>query len=344
MAVRDHEPIVIEEFNGWWDRGDDESCPSDHFTKADNIQYFHSGFETRDPVDKYQEVTVPLTKILRVYNYVMQTGQSLLVLTEGGKIYHCIGKTTVHGPILTIPTMEDFGFTAIAGRAYITPFKTYVDANGVNYELGLPNEFLYVYKGDGSQARKAAGFPPVNSGKLPFLAYNAATDGQVTQGIHVIAVSFNNGILGTEVFPIVDALGDKQVQLTNIPIGPVGTTSRTIVMTKAIDPKDYKADQTTYTYYVVETIPDNTTKDKKIDPTDEQLITVYIPGGAAAPVSGSLLVANTDTDGFCDFGFHLVGVVYETEYRISICAWSREFWWKHVRGYAESRESIEYSN
>jgi len=70
-GVRDHEPIVIEDFNGLWDRGDDESAPSDHFIQADNIQYFNSGFETRDPIDKYQDIATPLTKILRVYDYVM---------------------------------------------------------------------------------------------------------------------------------------------------------------------------------------------------------------------------------------------------------------------------------
>ena len=46
-------PSVIEEFHGWWDRGDDESAPSNHFIKADNVQYFHSGVETRDGLDNF---------------------------------------------------------------------------------------------------------------------------------------------------------------------------------------------------------------------------------------------------------------------------------------------------
>ena len=78
-GLRNHEPLVIEEFNGWWDRGDDESAPSDHFIQADNVQYFNSGFETRDALDKYQTGT-QLTDIVRVYNYVMQNGQSLLIV------------------------------------------------------------------------------------------------------------------------------------------------------------------------------------------------------------------------------------------------------------------------
>ena len=165
-GVRDHDSLVIENFNGWWKRGDPESAPSDHFTTADNVQYFHSGFETRDPIDKYQTGAPLGQKVLRVYDYVMQTGQSLLVLVDGGKIYHAVSPTLTHGPILTISGMTDFGFVAYNGRAYITPFKTYTNAQGVTYQLGIQNEFLYVYKGDGTPARKAAGPPPTGSHSL----------------------------------------------------------------------------------------------------------------------------------------------------------------------------------
>src|SRR3970282_259927 len=146
---RDHQPVVIESFNGLWARGDAESCPLDHFIQADNIQFFHSGFQTRDAVDKYQTNLTPIGRIVRVYNYVMQTGQSLLVLREGGDIFHLIAPSTVHGPILSIADMEAFGFVAVAGRAYITPFKSTVNTQGINSELGLQNDFVYVYKGDG---------------------------------------------------------------------------------------------------------------------------------------------------------------------------------------------------
>jgi hypothetical protein len=107
-GVREHDPIVIEEFNGWWERGDPESCPLDHFIQADNIQFFHSGFQTRNAIDKYQTGEDHNARIVRVYNYVMQTGQSLLILNDEGEIHHVLGDGTVHGPILTIAEMEDF--------------------------------------------------------------------------------------------------------------------------------------------------------------------------------------------------------------------------------------------
>lgn len=343
MSLRDHEPIVIEDFNGWWDRGDDESAPSDHFTQADNIQYFNSGFETRYPLDKYQNQANAIGSIVRVYNYVMQTGQSLLILNTDGEIYHVIGATTVHGPILTIADMEDFGFVAIAGRAYITPFKSYVNTQGVNYELGLANEYVYVYKGDGTAARRAAGAAPSNTDKLPFLAYNAKNDGEVSKGLHVIAVSYNDGILGTEVFPVVDAPGDKQIELHNIPIGPVGTTSRTIVMTHVIPYEDWVVDQTTYTYYRALDIPDNTTKEKKINVSDDGLITAYVPGVTAAPAPAALLVQQVETDppGFCDFGFHLIAVVYETDTGYLTALGPEHF---GAQSYVDTRKSIKISN
>jgi len=325
-GLRDHEPIIIEEFNGLYDRGDVDSCPLDHFIQADNVQYANSSVMTRDPLDKYQSLSSPLKKVVRMYDYVMQSGQSLLVLKEGGLLYHVIDKNVMYGPILTIPTMEDFGFVAYNGRAYITPFKNYVNTLGKNVQLGVKNEFLYVYKGDGTQARKAAGFPPRNgilgspeTAKKPFIAHNTTTDGKIFAGIHVFAVAFNGGPLGPlPIFPVVDAPGKKQIQLENIPIGPPGTTSRTVVGTQAIAHDVYKdANQSTYTYYVVEVIPDNTTVNKIVDIADDDASgahPIYVPGaGTVPPDDGGLLVQQSPTEGFCDFGYHLVAVVYETD-------------------------------
>ena len=176
--MRDHKPIVIDKFNGMWRRGDIDNVPHDHFYTARNISYIPGGVRTRPGLDTYRAVGNPL----RIYNYTMQTGESLLVLDIFGDIYHVIDETTVYGPILSIPEMTDFGFHAWAGRAYITPFATFTDDNGVTYQKGLENEFLYVYKGDGTAARKAAGFPPVNGDLKPFICFNSTQVGVVTAG------------------------------------------------------------------------------------------------------------------------------------------------------------------
>ena len=265
-GTRDHDPLVIEDFQGWWQRGDPESAPSDHFTQADNIQYLHSGIETRDGLINYILNPLPPLQILRIYNYVTLTGQTLIVLTVGGKIYHITGPGSVSpNPILTIPEMEDFGFVAINGRAYITPFKTYTNASGERYQLGIQNQFLYVYLGDGTPARKAAGLPP--SGAALTISEFAAGTGQTDAGFHLMAVVYetNTGYLtalGPEVFGSLNYSGNAKLYVANIPISPDSfVIRRHLVSTKAIS--NYNGDQKGYQFFFVPggTIPDNTTPD-----------------------------------------------------------------------------------
>lgn len=278
-GLRDHEPFVIEDFGGLWARGDAESAPSDHFTQADNIQYFNSGFETRDPVDAYGEVS--LGPVHRMYDYVMQSGQSLLALFDGGQIYHIIPgnaalsiATVLHGPILTIAAMEDFGFVAIAGRAYITPFKSYTNSKGVKYELGIQNEFLYVYKGDGTPARKAAGPAPTGGA----LGAANGVSGLTDTGMHLFAVVYETDTgyltaLGPQVFAQLDLTGVNKVNISNIPVSPNSyVKKRHIVATKWIP--EYNGDQKGYQFFFVPNgnIDNNTATTKTIDFFDSDLI------------------------------------------------------------------------
>jgi len=306
MELRNHKPIVIEEFNGLWQRGDPEAAPLDHFTDCENVSFFTGGFKTRDGINPYRGIG----NVLRLYNFVMESGESLLALVEGGDIYHSIDEDTTYGPILSIPEMTDFGFASYGGRAYITPFTSELNSQGMSIERGLEDEFVYVYKGDGTTARKAAGAAPTNGSDKAFLAFNSKQIGVVGQGVHVIAVAIDGGPLGPEVYQVVLAPGDKQIQLANI---PVGGSSRTIVMTRSINPKDYVADQTSYTYYTALTIADGTTTDALISIADASLTSVYAPGAGTAPVTNALLVQNTETPGYTDFGFHIIAVVYETD-------------------------------
>lgn len=177
--MRDHEAIILEEFNGLWRDGDIDSVPLDHFSEATNIQYFNGGFKTRDGIDLYQSLGTALGNILRIHPYKMQTGLTLLVLDASGNIHHVVSPTVTHNNILSIGTMTDFNTVSIAGRAYITPFFT--DANGI--EKGITNQFLYVYLGAGVAARKAAG--PTAAGTV-VVANGAA--GSTDAGLHVFGV------------------------------------------------------------------------------------------------------------------------------------------------------------
>ena len=184
--LRDHKPVVIDKFGGLWNRGDPENTPLDHFQDCNNMDsYGMSGFGHRSGVGILQSVAVPLANIKRVYNYPTATSNGLIILTYDGttgNVYHYVNPTTTYGPILTITGMEDIAFVPINGRGYISPFKTYPQ-NNINFEKGMQNEFLYVYKGDGTAARKAAGAPA--AGTLT-IANGAA--GFTDAGIHVFGV------------------------------------------------------------------------------------------------------------------------------------------------------------
>lgn len=161
MTVRDHQGIPLNKFEGLWSRGDIDSTPKDHFSDCNNVKYSAQGFETRFGIAISQDVLVPLTNIKRIYNYATQHANTLIVLTYNydtgyGSIHHIVDKNTIYGPLLTIKGMTDFAFVPFAGRAYISPFSDYVNGD-LTFQKGLANEFVYVYAGDGTAARKAAG-------------------------------------------------------------------------------------------------------------------------------------------------------------------------------------------
>lgn len=166
--LRGHEPIIIDRFNGLWQRGDADDVPRDHFSSCQNLKFIGSSeIGVRDGIGLLQDVNVPLSNVRRFYNYPTPTGNTVIVLvindSDEGEIYHVVDSDTTFGPILTIPDMVDFAFQPYAGRGYISPIgyftMTSTDGSLLNIEKGLENENLYVYAGDGTAARPAAGNP-----------------------------------------------------------------------------------------------------------------------------------------------------------------------------------------
>ncbi len=248
---RDHEPIVLETFNGLYDRGSADTCPQDHFSDCENLRFVGTGeFGTRFGISPHQDVVAPIGNIRRIYNYVTTTANTLLVLIEDagtGKIYHVVDSTTVFGPILAIAGMEDFAFAPYAGRAYISPFKTYGTAPNTQ-EKGMQNEFLYVYLGDGTAARKAGGDPP-GAGTLTIVNGTGDTD----PGFHLFGVVYetDTGFLSEPSFltGFTTSAGNG-VSFSNIPISPDAfVIARRIVATRAIT--NYNGDTVGYTYYFI---------------------------------------------------------------------------------------------
>lgn len=258
--MRDHEPIELNEFNGLWQRGDPENTPLDHFRDGINFRFVGSSVATRHGIGRHQTVAVPLGNIVRLYNFITQDKNTLLVLTYAagvGNIYHVIDSTTVQGPILTKTGMEDFGFVPYAGRAYITPFKTYV-VGGLNIEKGLQNEFLYVYKGDGTAARKAAGATPAGT----ITAGNGAA-GFTDPGFHLFGVvgETDTGFLSAPVaFAGHTTLATTSVSFSTVPVFTGAQWVKRHIVATIVIPV-YNGNTTGYIYYFIPgaIINDNTT-------------------------------------------------------------------------------------
>jgi hypothetical protein len=158
----------------------------DHFTDCNNIKFISDNtIGVRPGIGISQDVEVPLENVRRIYNYNNQETNGLLVLTvvgDEGNIYHVVNSTTTFGPILTIEGMTDFAFQPYGGRAYISPFSSFV-AGDLLIEKGLEDEFVYVYAGDGTAARKAAGIAPTGNMTI---ANGAA--GNTDPGLHIFGV------------------------------------------------------------------------------------------------------------------------------------------------------------
>jgi hypothetical protein len=255
--MRDHSPIVLEQFNGLWDRGDKEEVPLDHFTECVNLKFVgSSAFGSRDGIGRHQEVASPLSHILRMYNYPTTDKNTLLVLVAGGNIFHVVDKTTIFGPVLTIPTMTDFGFVPYGGRAYITPFTTEL-ISGLNRERGLQNEFLYVYKGDGTTARRAGGAGPTVT-ITPAIGAGGLTDA----GLHIFGYVYetDTGYLtkpaGLVAFT---TLANFSVNFTNVANSPNSfVVKKHIVASKVIQSYDGNVEGYDLFFIPGATIPNNT--------------------------------------------------------------------------------------
>lgn len=270
IKMRGHEPVVIETFNGLWQRGSIDSTPIDHFSDCENVSYSPSDVHTRDGLDPYAAIG----DVVRMYTYVLQDGESLLILNTAGEIYHKVG-ATVYGPILTIAAMTDFKIWTTAGRAYITPIVTVTDSLGSKTQRGMENEFVYVYLGDGSNARKAAGAGPT-AGSLGLA--NSGSPGDIEAGVRIFAVAYETDtgyITKMERFTDITAPGSEEIDISSIPVSSDSfVVARWILATKAIDPLLFTGDLEGYEFFFVPLgrIGDNTTTILTVSFFDSELL------------------------------------------------------------------------
>lgn len=258
--MRDHNAVAFENFNGWYKRGDADSTPPGFFVEAINIDYIDSGFKTRDGIEPWvPDIATGTRHVMRIYEFSTDAHHGLLVLNTSGSIYYIIPDTNTAHLVLTIPGMTDFSYVSINNFAYIGP--SVIDQNE-----GMTGEFLYVYDGTSTPARKAAGDAPADADGA-MAAANSATAGNVEFGLHIFGVVYetDSGFLtqiGPDTLPTVTADGTHKVDLSAICVSPsTVVVARHIVASKAIDPTTYTGDTRGYELFFVPdgTISDNTT-------------------------------------------------------------------------------------
>jgi hypothetical protein len=254
MAVRDHQGLTLDKFNGLWDRGDKNTTPKDHFSDCNNVDFFAQGFKTRPGIGISQDVLVPLTNIRRIYNYPTQTANTLIVLTYNydagtGSIHHIVDAETVYGPLLTIAGMTDFAFVPYAGRAYISPFGNYINGDLI-FQKGLQNEKLYVYAGDGTPARSAAG-----SGLTGAMTVANGAAGHTDPGQHIfgfVSQTKSGYNAPPSIFTSFTTAAASSVSFGTIPTsGDPNVVKRLLVATKVIPPGTFNGDLSGYQFFFV---------------------------------------------------------------------------------------------
>ena len=137
------------------------------------------------------------------------------------------------------------------------PTKNTVTVGDITREVGLEGEFLYVYSGDGTEARKAAGVPL--SGNLTIANGNP---GYTDVGFHLFGFvsETDTGYLAAPgAITSFTTLADYSVSFGTVPASAdLHVTKRHLVATKVI--ADYNGDPSGYIFYFVPnaTINNNT--------------------------------------------------------------------------------------
>lgn len=253
MPVRDHIGVTLDHFNGLWMRGDVDNTPLDHFSECNNIKFIGSAaFGTRDGIALSQTVNVPIANIRRIYNYATQNNNTLIVLSYDpafgvGRIYHVVSDSVVFGPILEVVGMTDFAFVPYAGRGYISPFSDYINGD-LTFQKGLQNQFVYVYAGDGTAARKAAG-----SGLSGSMTIANGAAGFTDAGFHIFGI-VSQTISGYNAPPSLlksfTTSAGSSVSFGSIPTsGDPSVVKRLLVATKVIP--TFNGDLTGYEFFFV---------------------------------------------------------------------------------------------
>jgi len=222
MYIDELQKTTIDTFRGMYKRGMADSCPIDHAICAENIQFNKGQLAQRNGTKISLQTSWPIKRMfLATFN---DANIIPITVDYNGNIYQ--GTNSI--PIFSSSAI-DYQFLNLFNKLYILPLSP-----------SYPPPNLQVWDGI-NPVRPACGVSPASS----FIASNGSGDatGGLDIGVHQFAVSFvtNTGfitppgpIIGGTFTPVnYTALGQTQVILTDIPLGPTGTVARWILVTRA---------------------------------------------------------------------------------------------------------------
>jgi hypothetical protein len=284
MSLRDHEPITYDEFNGLWARGDFDSCPPDHFTACNNIDYSETSVITRGPFTRdYSGNILMVRQRLFITNIVGQQTIFSMGLDAASNFYkQQLSPALDPNPIQLIPPDSppnapsirgnpiDFDLVNINGRAYITFSYATV---GLTFNLAGFSGWVYIY--DGVTFRVAGNSRPL-LGAWNVVAGGAGS-GSVDMGYHSFAVAFesSSGAISALTFfpaPVQFVDNTRQVQMTNIPVDAGTFTAAATVARRIYATKANAQAASLGQYYLVTRIADNVTAALNFTFFDSQLL------------------------------------------------------------------------
>lgn len=236
--------IKVLDFEGWYDRGEEDSVLPPYLVSAQNVIYEDKEVKTREGIS-LDKTYSNLNGASTIVKFLKNPTEIIYVFSDATNIRRQDTDATILTGTGGTPAIR--GLTAF-GRAY--------------FIVNLSNSttaYLYVWTGTGN-ARKACGSAPTGA----TLAAVTSGAGKIERGTHVFKVCFetDTGFItppgNTQFVAYVAAAGDS-VDFSGIPTGPAGTSKRHIIATRAI--LNYNNDHVNQEYFFVPngTINDNTT-------------------------------------------------------------------------------------
>jgi hypothetical protein len=236
-GAADHLEILQQNFRGLYDRGVDDTAPEGYFIDALNNRFAEGEVGSRS--GSALHTTKPNVRRFFVYKRLNETPR-LIILDTNGVFFDSLAPGI---PIYTDAAMVDFSMVNSNNRAYVTPH---------NRIRGITGKKLLVYEGSGNM-RLAGGDPPTG---FVIGAANSTVAGRVETGIHIFAMSYitTSGFItapGPVAWTALNCPGGKEVDLSNLSVGPANTAARIVFATRSIPLNLYNGNQYAYELFFI---------------------------------------------------------------------------------------------